>query len=77
MIDEGERNVRQMRVPDTDVAQAAATLAAGALQAAEPVEMSEAGKLGDYAMDVFWRIYDAMRVGVEIETVPVTLPDES
>jgi hypothetical protein len=60
----------QLNIPDVDVAQAAATLEAGALRAAEPIEMSEAAKLSDYAMEVFWRIYEAMRVGVEIETVP-------
>jgi hypothetical protein len=53
-------------VPDVDVAQAAATLAAGAIGAAGTIDTSEATKLGDYALDVFWHIYQAMRVGVEL-----------
>lgn len=56
-------------VLDADVAQAAATLAAGALRT---IDMApDADRLSDYALDVFWRIYEAMRVGVD---VPVTTP---
>lgn len=55
-----------MSVPEAAVAQAAATLAAGALRASDPVDLHDAEKLGDYALDVFWHIFEAMRVGVEI-----------
>jgi len=56
-------------LPDAMVAQAAATLAAGALRAADPIDQHDAEKLGDYALDVFWHIHEAMRVGVEVPTV--------
>jgi hypothetical protein len=61
--------VAHWSIPDTEVAQAAATLAAGALRRADTSEIPEAEKLGDYALDVFWHIYEAMRIGVE--TVPL------
>jgi hypothetical protein len=61
--------VAHWSIPDTEVAQAAATLAAGALRSIDTREIPEAEKLGDYALDVFWHVYEAMRVGVE--TVPL------
>lgn len=67
-------------VPDVDVAQAAATLAAGAIGAAGTLDTSETTKLGDYALDVFWHIYQSMRMGVEIPlrepSVDVAVPVE-
>jgi hypothetical protein len=53
-------------VPDAEVAQAAATLAAGALRATDSIDLTDSEKLGDYALEVFWHIYGAMRVGVEL-----------
>jgi hypothetical protein len=62
-------------VPEAAVAQAAATLAAGALRTTENGEMPEAVKIGDYALEVFWHIYEAMRIGVETAVeVPVIEP---
>jgi hypothetical protein len=59
-------------VPEAVVAQAAATLAAGALRAGEQIDQRDADKLGDYALDVFWHIYAAMRVGVETPVLEET-----
>ena len=56
-------------VPEAVVAQAAATLAAGALHASGPIDQHDAEKLGDYALEVFWHIYEAMRVGVDAPPV--------
>ncbi|MDB5092407.1 MAG: hypothetical protein JWO85_508 [Candidatus Eremiobacteraeota bacterium] len=52
-------------LPEAVVAQAAATLAAGALRSSDPIDQHDPEKLGDYALDVFWHIYEAMRLGVE------------
>jgi hypothetical protein len=52
-------------LPEAVVAQAAATLAAGALRSSDPIDQHDPEKLGDYALDVFWHIYEAMRIGVE------------
>jgi hypothetical protein len=53
-------------LPEAVVAQAAATLAAGALRSSDPLDQHDPEKLGDFALDVFWHIYEAMRVGVEL-----------
>jgi hypothetical protein len=62
-------------LPEAVVAQAAATLAAGALRSSDPIDQHDPEKLGDYALDVFWHIYEAMRIGVE--TPPPILEEVS
>ena len=62
-------------LPEAVVAQAAATLAAGALRSSDPIDQHDPEKLGDYALDVFWHIYEAMRIGVE--TPPPVLEEVS
>jgi hypothetical protein len=59
-------------VSSAEVAQAAATLAAGALSASGVDELLEAERLSDYALDVFWRIYDGMRVGIDTSELTET-----
>jgi hypothetical protein len=63
--------VAHQSIQEAVVAQAAATLAAGALRCVDATEMPEAAKLSDYALDVFWRIYESMRGGVEIPSLDV------
>jgi hypothetical protein len=55
-------------VPESVLAQAAATLAAGALSASDPMHIRPGARdLGDYALQVFWHIYEEMRHGGGVE----------